>query len=625
MTFAFALIPHPHSIRMGSGCFRYPARGTIAIPDHTFYDVAVEARSIFKGYRIAPIVTGVKDPVVICPARNLNPQGYRLKIAANSVSLEAESAVAAFHGLETLKQIAMQSRQGILPCLTITDWPDFPVRGVYYDVTRGRVPKRERFLELADQLSHYKINQLQLYLEHTFRFRGHPDIGKGASPMTAEDILEIDALCRKRHIELVPSLASFGHMANVLKHKRYHHLAEDWGKSKYLDPEAYKHHCIRAWSLSPANPQIYEFLDSLFSELLPLFSSDKFNVCCDETWDLGLGQSYQLCKKKGRGRVYLDHILRLRGLAAKHGKKIQFWGDIILHYPELIKDIPGDVTVLDWGYAYNVAIDKLAHFKKAGLPFYVCPGTSSWVSLFPRLPEAIANIHRYSKAGKKYGGKGLLNTDWGDGGHYNFMEFSWHGYLFGAEQSWNIDADRKSFTKRFVKLFLRSDSKALVRAIETLGDISYLNLGYYQSVWQHVFFATVDDHVFRDTKPVATVSINGRIRKTRIEWNAVFGRRVMRSLEKVRGILQDEAKKTGVDPQKVLPYWIFAVDTISHAARKLAVFGAGGKATPLSCRALRTEMAGLMKRFEKLWMARSRRSEIRITLARYRKALRSFV
>lgn len=618
-----ALIPQPHSIRMGAGCFRCATRGTIAITDHAFYDVAKAARSIFKGYRVSSTVTGVKDTVVICQGSNLKPGGYRLKITANTVSLEAQSVTAAFHGLQTLKQIAMQSRNGILPCLTITDWPDFPVRGVYYDVTRGRVPKRERFLELADQLSQYKINQLQLYLEHTFRFRGHPDIGKGASPMTAEDVLEIDALCRERHIELVPSLASFGHMANVLKHKQYHHMAEDWGVGKYLDQEAHKHRCIRAWSLSPANPQIYEFLDSLFAELLPLFSSEKFNVCCDETWDLGLGQSYQLCRKKGKGRVYLDHILRLRDLAAKYGKKIQFWGDIILHYPELIKDIPGDVTVLDWGYDYNVNVVKLARFEKAGLPFYVCPGTSSWVSLFPRLPEAIANIHRYSKAGKKHGATGLLNTDWGDGGHYNFMEFSWHGYLFGAEQSWNTAADRKSFTERFVKLFLRSDSKALVQAIEILGDITYLNLGYYQSVWQHVFFAVPGDLVFRESRPVDTVSTNGRIRRMRIEWDAAFGKRVIGSLEKVRRILQAEAKKPGVDPRKVLPYWIFAVDTISHAARKLAVFGAGGKAAPSACRALRIEMAGLMKRFEKLWMARNCRSEIRITLARYRKALRA--
>jgi len=29
---------------------------------------------------------------------------------------------------------------------------------------------------------------------------------------------------------------------------------------------------------------------------------------------------------------------------------MQFWGDIILHYPELIKELPSDVIALNWGY-----------------------------------------------------------------------------------------------------------------------------------------------------------------------------------------------------------------------------------------------------------------------------------
>lgn len=624
MSVNLALIPQPHSIRIGAGCFRRPARGTIAIPDHNFFEVARAAYTLFKGYGISSAVRGIRDPVVICRESNLRPGGYRIKIAPTGVFLKAHSVASAFHGLQTLRQIAMQSRNGELPCLTINDWPDFQDRGVYYDVCRGRVPKLERLLEQADLLSQYKINHLQLYIEHTFWFRGNPDIGKGASPLTAEDILQLDAYCRERYIELVPSLASFGHMANVLKHKQYHQLAEDWGIGKYLNPEAPKHRCIRGWTLSPANPKIYDFLDSLFAEFLPLFSSERFNVCCDETWDLGLGQSYQLCRNKGKGRVYLEHIMRLRDLAAKYGKKIQFWGDIIRKYPELISDIPRDVTVLDWGYSHNHNFAAIRDFKKAGLEFFACPGTGSWGSLFPRLHVAMANIHGFAAAGKKNGAKGLLNTDWGDGGHYNFMEFSWHGYLFGAEQSWNMGADPKSFTKRFVKLFLHSNSKALAQAIETLGDVTHLKLDkYYQSVWQHVFFATPDNPIFRESRPWGVVSTNGRISRGRIEWNTVLARRVIRSLEKVRKVLQAETGKSGVDPYEVLPYWIFAVDTISHAARKLAVFGAGGKAFPSVCRALRTEMAGLMKRFEKLWMARNRRSEIRITLARYRRALRA--
>jgi hypothetical protein len=73
----------------------------------------------------------------------------------------------------------------------------------------------------------------------------------------------------------------------------------------------------------------------------------------------------------------------------------------------------------------------------------------------------------------------------------------------------------------------------------------------------------------------------------------------------------------------VLPYWLFAVDTIAHAARKLTVLAPGGRDTPAARRALRREMADLKARFIRLWLARNRRSEIAITLANYNQAIRT--
>jgi hypothetical protein len=44
------------------------------------------------------------------------------------------------------------------------------------------------------------------------------------------------------------------------------------------------------------------------------------------------------------------------------------------------------------------------------------------------------------------------------------------------------------------------------------------------------------------------------------------------------------------------------------------MFGHKGKDTPAKRTALKADYRKLMRRFEKLWMARNRRSEIRITL-----------
>src|SRR5208283_954463 len=72
---------------------------------------------------------------------------------------------------------------------------------------------------------------------------------------------------------------------------------------------------------------------------LPNFSSRFFNVGCDETWDLGRGQSKKLGETKGKGRVYLDFLKQIHREVSARGKKMMFWGDIILKYPKQIREL----------------------------------------------------------------------------------------------------------------------------------------------------------------------------------------------------------------------------------------------------------------------------------------------
>ncbi len=615
-----ALIPEPHRLRQERGRFTVPRPLSIGISSEALLPAAETVRDLFGRATIAIAADKVNDPCVLLLRKGLAPEGYRLRINARGIRLEAESTTGAAHGVRTLAQIVQQSGAQRLPRVSITDWPDFAVRGQYYDLCRGRVPTLERLKEQVDLLAFYKMNQLQLYIEHTFRFRQYPEIGRGASPLSAEDVMALDDYAARRHVELVPSLASFGHLASVLRHERFRDLAEDWGVGKYVDPAVDQHRCIRGWTVSPANPKIYPFLDSLFAEFLPCFRSKRFNICCDETWDLG--QSYELCQKKGKGRVYLDHVAKVSRLAKQYGKTVMFWGDIIRNHPELIKHIPKRLTVLDWDYSHARDFEAIRDFKKAGLEFYACPGTSSWVSLFPRLPEAMANISGFAAAGKKHGATGLLNTDWGDGGHYNFMEFSWHGYLFAAEQAWNTRASAETFTRRFCRLFLEVDRPDLTRALTDLGDVAQLSCsGYYQSIWLHIFFARPDEPIFDGQVRDAVLSREGRIHKKRMRLTAKVGRDARHKLVRIRRVLVRYDKQKETDSHGVLPYWIFAVDTLIHAARKLAAFGPGGRDTPAARKQLKKELRSLQRRFEKLWLARNRKSEIRITLKKYRRAL----
>ena len=374
----------------------------------------------------------------LAPAPGARSQGYELRIAPAGIVIEAADAAGLFYGVCTLIQIVAQAGRE-LPCLRIVDWPDFPARGVMLDVSRDKVPTMATLLDLADMLAGWKVNQLQLYTEHTFAYRNHPEVWAAASPLTGQEILELDVYCQERHIELVPNQNSFGHMHCWLDHPRYAGLAEVVGEFVTPWGEPVK----GPFSLCPLDPGSLELMRSLYDELLPHFSSRLFNVGCDETWDLGQGRSKAAGQAQGTGRVYLDFLLKIHREVSARGRTMQFWGDIIVEHPELIAELPRDVIALEWGYEAEHPFDaRCPKFAAAGIPFYVCPGTSSWNSIAGRTANALANLRRAAESGLQHGAIGYLNTDWGDDGHWQPLPVSYLGFAYGAAVSWGYAANQ---------------------------------------------------------------------------------------------------------------------------------------------------------------------------------------
>jgi hypothetical protein len=122
---------------------------------------------------------------------------------------------------------------------------------------------------------------------------------------------------------------------------------------------------------------------------------------------------------------------------------MQFWGDIILHKPELIPELPKDMIALNWGYESDHPFEKETRaFANAGVPFYVCPGTSSWCSIAGRTQNAMENLRNSAACGLAHGASGYLNTDWGDLGHLQYLPVSLLGFAAGAAYSWCLESNR---------------------------------------------------------------------------------------------------------------------------------------------------------------------------------------
>jgi len=361
------------------------------------------------------------------PAVGLEPghpkEGYRLVAGSEGIRLSASDEAGLARGRATLAQLS--GPDGVAE-VDITDWPDFPVRGVMLDISRDKVPSLSTLKSIIDLMAGWKLNHLQLYMEHTFAYSDHEEVWRRASPLNSEELAELNAYARQRHVELAANQNALGHMERWLCKDRYRPLA--------IAPKAYRDEKGRPHfpsTLDPTNPGSSALVRSLLAELLENFDSPLVNVGLDEPWELSAERSGD----------YGAYISALRGAPELDGRQMLIWGDIVAQHPELVGGIPEGVTVLEWGYEADHPFDQRGRvLAGAGLPFWVCPGTSSWNSLLGRWSNARDNCLKAARAGLDHGAGGYLITDWGDGGHLQPWPVSLPGLAAGAAAGWNTAA-----------------------------------------------------------------------------------------------------------------------------------------------------------------------------------------
>lgn len=476
------LLPCPRHIKRGRGVFIFPkfsrleiesafSRAEIHAAAKRLNEFGVTHETKTSTHRSVAAIRAIQSKSA--PA---HCESYHLAIRKTGVEIHFQDLGGWRAAIATLRQLLREHGRR-LPCLEIRDWPDFPRRGVMLDVSRGRVPKLETLLQLVDHLADFKINEFQLYTEHTFAYQKYKSVWRNWGALTAKEIRRLDARCRELGIDLVPNQNSFGHLREFLADPKLKPIAEVCAPYESADGSFLRYPS----TLAPNHPGTLPFLRELYDELLPNFQSRFFNVGGDETWDLGRGQSKSLCARIGKGRVYLNFLKKIQREVSARGRIMMFWGDIILNYPELIRDLPGNVIALNWGYeADHPFARETARFRKAGIPFYVCPGTSTWMTLIGRHDNALTNLRRAAIAGRKNGAIGYLITDWGDGGHPQPLAVSYLPFLAGAALAWCASSfDEKKINAVLSRDIFHDRSGNLAKAANALGR-AHRKLGYFE-------------------------------------------------------------------------------------------------------------------------------------------------
>jgi hypothetical protein len=365
----------------------------------------------------------------------------------------------------------------------------------------------------------------------------------------------------------------------------------------------------------------------LYEEFLPLFEAEDFNVCCDETWELGRGRSKRRADRIGVSRVYLDFLKKIHRLCQKHGKRMNVWADIFLDHPELLPDIPKDIVMLNWDYNSNGRrIPRTAEIARSGLPFMVCTGTNGWQSHGTRLANAMGNVSQFAAAGRKWGAEGLLNTDWGDRGHRNFLGVSLHGFAHGAAHAWHgRGVDDKTFTRTFCfHVFGQTDAK-LAKSIELLGSTYKISpRSNYSGAIYNSLTEPLDNsskHFQKSLDPASPVQVPPNHRGAMEAVNSAGMKKIIAQLSTRRWPAQ--AKKLDTFEKLALKEYAMAARMEiltcrrALAGKKLQV---GKKVPPLELKQIAGQIQNMAKDFKSLWLARNKPSRLRDNLKLFKMA-----
>jgi len=465
------IIPKPSCLIMKDGLFSITNDTRISVkPDSKSMFIASILKLHSEEYLGISLDISNQETGIVFRLEDNTQDDYEMTIETEKVIISSNTHEGLFHGLQTLKQLIVEYKRH-LPCLQIKDNPEFLDRGFYHDVTRGKVPTLETLKELVDLTASYKLNQLQLYVEHTYLYKNQSEVWTTTDPLTAEDILILDDYCEKRYVELVPSISTFGHLYEALISKSYTSLCElEVDESPFSWVDRMDHH-----TLNVSDEKSMIFVKEMIEEFIPLFRSNKFNICADETFDLGKGKNKVLADKIGTSKLYVDFLVKIIEYVKSYNKEVMFWGDIIIKYPEHIDVLPKDLICLNWWYWLNYDEEKVKIIHDQGFDQYICPGVNGWNKLMNDHQMAYDNIQMMVNYGKKYHARGILNTDWGDYGHMNFLSNSIPGLIYGAAFSWGSTYTLEELNNHIDSLYFDAES-SIMSCLMILSEKHHLDM-----------------------------------------------------------------------------------------------------------------------------------------------------
>lgn len=303
----------------------------------------------------------------------LGDEGYTLRVSSNAIVVKGKTERGLFWGVQSLLQLLpaeIESSKSIalmalpklaIPALFIEDEPAFPYRGMHLDPSR-HFATAEEVKRHIDIISMFKINKLHWHLTDDqgwrIEIKKYPrltELGSKRTPVrgavtdgfyTQEEIKDVVAYAKARHVEIIPEIEMPGHAMGAIV--AYPELACNPTTQK---GNPYKMRDI--WGIEidvfcAGNERVYEFLQDVIDEVAPLFPSEYFHIGGDECpktrW-----KKCPKCQAKIKQEGLKDEhelqsyvIRQAVKMLEKHNKKLIGWDEI------LEGGLAPSATVMSW-------------------------------------------------------------------------------------------------------------------------------------------------------------------------------------------------------------------------------------------------------------------------------------
>ncbi len=370
------IVPRPTNVEMRPGSFSLGLRVPIFVgaADEGVIEVArylADCLAAVTG-SVMPVATGTppsgRKAIFLAPPKDdtLGAGSYRLEVRNDRILLEASTSAGFFYGVQTILGLmppvvfSGKAADGplTLPCVLVQDSPRFLWRGFMLDVSRHFHPK-EYVLRLIDCLARHKMNVFHWHLTDDQGWRieiksyprltevGAWRVDRGETPWTLreqqkegekaayggfytqDDIREVIAYARSRHVTVIPEIEMPGHcLAALASYPQY-----SCSGGPFTVPPG------SVWPIKdvycPGNEETFTFLEGVLDEVAGLFPSEFIHIGGDEV-DKSTWKTCPKCQARMAAEgleteeeLQSYFVKRIERFLNSKGKKLIGWDEIL--------------------------------------------------------------------------------------------------------------------------------------------------------------------------------------------------------------------------------------------------------------------------------------------------------